>query len=111
MVRHTLLIILTYSLWLVSAALSFWVMIWLRNVILIDLSIIIFRGNPWAFRAVDKFGIVILGLGWLIFVIATESYFRRLLEGRLSARSVAKLFGVEALILIIVYGGHLLLNR
>jgi hypothetical protein len=83
---------------------------WLRNVILIDLSLIIFRGNPWAFRAVDKFGFVILGLGWLIFVIATESYFRRLLKGRLSASSVAKVFAAEALILFIAYSGHLLLS-
>jgi hypothetical protein len=110
MVRYTLLVILTYSLWLASAALSLWAIMWLRIVALIDLSIFMFRKNPWTLRVVDRFGTVILGLVWLIFVVATESYFRRLLERRLSVRPVAKIFAAEALILTIAYGGHLLLN-
>jgi len=101
--------ILTYGLWAVSAALALWALYWLR-VTLIDLAIIRLRWSPWTLRAVDRFGTVILGLLWLIVVVATEAYFRRMLNRRLWATHVVMVFAAEALVLGLAYGGHLLIT-
>ncbi|MBN1218030.1 MAG: hypothetical protein JXM69_03795 [Anaerolineae bacterium] len=110
MAQHTFLIILVYSLWLASAALSLWAVLWLRIFVLIDLPMATVGGNPWIIRAIDRFGTVVIGLVWLVFVVATEAYFRRLLKGGLPILSITKIFAAEALILAIAYGGHLWLN-
>jgi len=101
--------ILVYGLWAVSAALALWAMYWLR-VAVIDLAIIKLRWSPWTLRAVDRFGTVFFGLLWLIVVVATEAYLRRMLGRRLRATHVVMVFAAEALILILAYGGHLLIT-
>jgi len=109
MARRIPLVILAYVLWLASAALSLWAALWLRTVVLIDLPIMTLRLNRWAFIAVDKFGTVILGLVWLLFVLASEADFRKLPERRQPATFVAKVFAIEALVLGAAYAGHLLI--
>ncbi len=103
-------VILAYSLWLASGALSLWALMWVRVFLLVDLPMVVFRVNPWVLRAIDRFGSVGLGIVWLIFAVASESYFRRLLEWQLSIIDVAKVFLIEALILGVAYGGHLLIS-
>jgi hypothetical protein len=108
MARRIFLFIVTYALWLVSAALALWVMVRLRQFLLIDFPIRVLmpRGlSQYGQRSIDRFGTVILGLLWLVFVVASESYFRRILEGRLSARKVAAVFAIEALLLVFAFGG------
>jgi hypothetical protein len=107
--RRIPLVILAYMLWLASAALSLWAVFWLRIVVLIDLPIMVLRLNRWTLVAVDKFGTVILGLVWLLFVLASEADFRKLLERPRPAAFVAKVFAVEVLVLGTAYGGHLLI--
>jgi hypothetical protein len=137
MARRIPLVILAYMLWLASAALSLWAGLWLRTVVLIDLPIMMLRSCPkitsefeplftrekyevisiqllrlnrWALIAVDKFGTVVLGLVWLLFVLASEADFRKLPERRRPAAYVAKVFAVEAFVLGAAYAGHLLMS-
>lgn len=103
-------IVLGYALWFTSAALSLWAALWLRTVVLIDLPIMTLRLNRWALIAVDRFGTVILGLAWLLFVLASEADFRKLSERRRPAAFVAKVFAAEALVVGAAYAGHLLMS-
>jgi len=108
--QRVLLVVLTYSLWLASGALSLWTTLWIRVLVLIDVPMFVLRVNPWVLRAINSFGTFALGLVWLIFIVASESYFRRLVEQQLSAISVTKVFIAEALTLGMAYGGHLLIG-
>lgn len=107
--RCLVLVVLTYSLWLVAAVIALGIMLWMRILVLIDLPMVVFRLNPWVLRAIDRFGTVGLGLIWLIFVVASEPYFRRLYERQMPAINILKVFIAEGLILGAAYGGHLLI--
>lgn len=61
--------------WVLSSALALWLILQLR-INLIDLNNALGWG-PWLLIGVDKFGFVLLGLGWLIGVFAVESYLRQ----------------------------------
>ena len=73
--RRVLLGVLAYGLWLASAALTLVAALYMRLFLLIDLPIVTLRANRYTQRAADRFGTVLLGLAWLIFVVATEPYF------------------------------------
>ena len=60
--------------WLTTGALTLWLILQLRSN-LIDLDHFLGWG-PWVLIAVDKFGLVVLGLGWLIGVFVIEHYLR-----------------------------------
>ncbi len=107
--QQALRLILTYTLWLASAALSLWAVLWLRIVLLLDLPMAIPTINPWALSAIDKFGTVLLGALWLVFVVLSEPYFRRLLNNELPIINVVKVFALEGLLLGVAYGAHLLI--
>ena len=76
MARQILLGIVTYGLWLLAAALGLWVVLELRQFLLIDFPIMVLMplgfSRYWQ-RTADRFGVVILGLLWLIFVVASNS--------------------------------------
>ncbi len=110
--RRILLGVLAYGLWLASAALALWAMILLRQFLLIDLPIKVLLPiglSQYGQRAMDRFGTVILGLTWLILVVASESYFRKLIDQKIQPRQVIRLFAVEALVLILAFAGSALL--
>ena len=104
-----LLTILTYFLWLLSATLSLGIALQLRVLLLSDLPVLVFRVDPWALGAIDKFGTVVLGLLWLIYVVATEPYFRRLLDHDLTAQAIVRLFLIEVGLMAGVTGLRLLI--
>jgi hypothetical protein len=107
--RRAALAVMTYALWLLSAAISLVLMLWLRIFLLIDLPGDLLQLSPWVLPAIDKFGTFILALLWLAFIIITEPYFRKILKRELSVLDVLKVFAVEVLVLGAVYGGHLLI--
>lgn len=61
-----------YVIWLAYGALSLWTVLQVRNALLGLLPVI----GPWVMGAVDKFGILILGLIALIWVLYLEHYLR-----------------------------------
>jgi hypothetical protein len=104
-VRQALLTVFTYCLWLASAAVTFLLMLNMRLLLLVSLPMRMRGINPWSLGAIDKFGTVLLGAIWLIWVIVSEAYFRRLIDGRVSALNIIKVFLVEGALLALVYAG------
>jgi hypothetical protein len=92
-----------YSLWLASAALSLWLVLQVRILFLIELPLRSQNIDPWALGAVDKFGFVVFGVVWLVFLIVTEEFFRRMIRRGLRLRTVVWLFAVEGGLLGGVY--------
>lgn len=109
--RRILLGVLAYGLWLVSGALALAVFIQLRQFLLIDFPIMVLMPmglSQYWLTTIDRFGAVTLGLIWLVFVVASEGYYRRLIEGRIGAKQVAKVFAAEIIVLAGAFAGSLL---
>jgi len=60
--------------WVATSGLALWLILQLR-INLIDLNNFLGWG-PWILIAVDKFGLLVLGLGWLVGVFVIEMYLR-----------------------------------
>jgi hypothetical protein len=101
--RTVLLVVLAYALWLASAALTLWLILQMRLLFFVDLPMRMSNINPWALSSIDKFGTVGLAIAWLIFIVVTEEYFRRLVNRGLTTLTVARYFIVEGLLLGGVY--------
>ena len=107
--RHALVTIFTYCLWLASAAVTLLLMLNMRLLLLVNLPLRVPGINPWSLGAIDKFGTVLLGAVWLIWVIVSEAYFRKFIDGRIPALNIVKVFLVEGALLALVYAGLTLL--
>jgi len=91
-----------YTLWIGFSALGVWLIFAARSV-LVGLAFV-FRLDPWQVRAVDNFGVVTLGLIWLIGVFLLEYYLRRgVAKNRLWGRAM-RVFVSEAVGLGLCYG-------
>ena len=111
MARRISLVILAYVLWLASAALSLWAGLWLRTVLVVDLPIGLFRVSAWSLRLWNFVGSAVVGIAWLIFVLATEEYFRKSAEQTLPVmlKRAARVLAIEGVFLGVVYGIHRLI--
>jgi hypothetical protein len=72
--RDLLGYILAYWFWILGAVLTLVAVFLVRNVLNIMWPLL--GGNRWVLRAVDRFGLVFLGLVWLVYAIFTEQFFR-----------------------------------
>jgi len=100
-IKEILLYLLGYLLWVLNSALGLLGILIARAVT--AKAYITLRLNPWAFGAVDKWGFFLLGLVWLVFVIACEAYYREgVNQGKLWPR-VARVTGVEGFLVGIGY--------
>ena len=102
-VHAALSVVVVYALWLASAALALWLILQMRLLFLVDLPMRSQNINHWAFSAIDKFGFLVLGIIWLIFLVVTEEYFRRRVRGRFPVRTIVGVFVVEGVLLGITY--------
>jgi hypothetical protein len=105
-----------YVLWLVDLGLAFWFVILTRTVYL-GFFALSYRPGAYVYAQrvdlADKFFVLILGVGWLIFMIITESYFRKgavsddlfLRFARVTGAVLLSLFGVDLLLLWLQGGG------
>ena len=71
--------LLAYVLWVVDLALGLWLLLISRTVFL-DILALSFKESSWVYSRrvdfADKVFLLVLGLGWLIFMIITEHYYR-----------------------------------
>jgi hypothetical protein len=65
---------LAYLGWLLTAAVGMLAIFQTRN--MINALWPVLGGSRWVLRAVDRFGLLFLGLIWLVFVIFVEQHFR-----------------------------------
>jgi hypothetical protein len=90
-----------YVLWIGLAALGVW-LIFAARAALIDLSFWL-RLDPWQLHAVDNFGVVTLGLIWLVGILLLEHLLRQgVLKQRLRVRAT-RAFVIVALLLGLCY--------
>ena len=65
----------SYVLWFVTAALGIVDMLIARG-LLMEIAYAL-GANPWTYSAIDKFGVIILGIGWLILTYTAEAHYRK----------------------------------
>jgi hypothetical protein len=75
--------LLCYGAWLVNAALAIVTAAYLREAI--DRLGLALHWDPYGYTVVDEVTVIVLGLGWLVWVVVTESLYRTGLN-----RSVAR---------------------
>jgi hypothetical protein len=104
-----------YVLWLADLGLTFWLLFITRTAFL-DIFALFYKEGAWVFSRrvdlVDKFFTIFLGLGWLVFMIVTEGYFRAgilrddllIRFARVTGPVLLGIFGVD-LILFWLQGG------
>lgn len=97
-----------YALWLGLSAMGIWLIFQARSAIF-EVALLL-RLNPWQVRAVDMFGIVTLGLIWLVAIPLLEDYLRKgVVKNRLWGRAT-RVFLFEAVVLGILYALQVLLT-
>jgi hypothetical protein len=98
-----------YVLWLADLGLTFWLLFITRTVFL-DIFALFYKDGAWVFSRrvdlVDKFFTIILGLGWLVFMIVTEGYFR---AGVLRDDLLIRFARVTGPVLLAIFGVDLIL--
>lgn len=71
--------LLAYVLWIVDLGLGLWLLLISRTVFL-DILALSFKESSWVYSRrvdfADKIFLLVLGLGWLIFMIIIEHYYR-----------------------------------
>jgi hypothetical protein len=96
-----LLYLACYGLWIGLSALGVWLIFQVRSSLFI--LAVLLRFNPWVVRAIDQFGIVTLGLLWLVGMLMLESYLRQgVVKHRLWKRA-ARVFVFEIAVLGLCY--------
>lgn len=100
-----------YVLWLFELGLALWLVLLIRTAYL-GIFALSYKPGAWIYanrvQLADKFFLLMLGVGWLIFMIVTESYFR----GGVAPDDVFKRFArVTGPVLLIVFCVDLLLLR
>jgi len=97
-----LLYTICYVAWIALAVVGVWIILQLR-LNLIDIAMALNIG-PWVLGAVDKFGILLLGLVWIVGVFAAEGYLRQGVERGALWRRMGQVAGIAAIILAASYG-------
>lgn len=94
--------LLYYIAWILSAALAtfaaYWVWMTILNLMVITLT------NAWYWNFIRMATAILLGLFWIIFVIAIESYFRRWLKDDWQPWAALKILGILAAVSVVAYG-------
>lgn len=95
--------ILALIAWLIVSALAFWILVVFRQALLSLLSTFYVRDSaPRAWRAglVDRVYVLVAGLLYLIFILAMQEYIRMGITNNDVLRRLARLVGIELLVLL-----------
>jgi hypothetical protein len=88
---------LLYAVWLVLSAGIVWLMVQTR-INLLDIALLL-RLGPWIHVVIDRFGILLLGIISMGFIVFLEYYLRMgMLRGQFWSRVVRALFVVAVLL-------------
>ena len=98
-----------YTLWIADLVLTFWLIIISRTVFL-GIFALFYKPGAWAYAhrvdLADKVFLLILGLGWLVFMILAEAYFRTGARGDDILKRFARVTGP---VLLGIFGVDLIL--
>ena len=95
--------LLAYVLWVVDLALGVWLLLISRTVFL-DILALSFKESSWVYSRrvdfADKVFLLVLGLGWLIFMIIIEHYYR---ASALTSKLPQRFAWVTGLLLLCIF--------
>lgn len=98
-----------YFLWVVDLGLAFW-LIFISRTVFLGIFALFYKAGAWAYSRrvdlADKVFLLILGLGWLIFMIVVEAYFR---AGALHDDLLKRFARVTGPVLLGIFGVDLIL--
>lgn len=102
------LYIACYTIWIAICAAGLWLLF--QAVQLATTLALYFRLNPWQVRAVDKWGVFVLGLVFFAAILILEGYLRQSVpKGQFWSKATRSLF-VLIIIAAFVVGSNLLLK-
>jgi hypothetical protein len=99
-----------YALWIADLGLAFW-LIFITRTVYLGIFALFYKAGSWAYSHrvdfADKVFMLILGMGWLVFMIVVEAYFRAsVLRGdllkrfaRVTGPVLLGIFGVDLILL------------
>jgi hypothetical protein len=102
-----LLYLACYTIWIALSALGLLIVFELRAA-LVDVTMVL-RFNPWLIRGIDRWGIFIFGLVWLLGIIVAEHHLRRGVEKNQLSRRAGRLALIEGGLLAAAYGLDLII--
>ena len=73
-VQDTLRYLLAYTCWFFSASISILTLFQIRSTFNVVWPVL--GGSRWVLRPIDRFGLVLLGLIWLVYTIFAEHHYR-----------------------------------
>ena len=98
-----------YVMWIVNLALTLWLM-YISRAVFLGIFASFYKPGAWLYSrrvdVADKFFLIILGLGWLIFMIAVEAYFR---AGAANDDLLRRFAKVTGRVLLVIFGVDLIL--
>ena len=103
--RQWPLYLLCYLLWLGVGVVSVWTALQFREALLLLLPIV----GPWVMGAVDKFGLLILGLAAIVWIFFVEDHLRSGVQSGKFPRRVLRVALIQAIALGIAYALQLVM--
>ena len=94
--------------WLLLSLPGIWFFLLLRDS-LFKISVLL-QLNPWAVRAIDRWGIFVFGLVWLVVIFSLEGYFRTAIDKNRLWPRIRRIFILELLLAAILLLVQWLIN-
>jgi len=100
--------LLAYGMWIVDMLLAFWFAFLSRNVLL-EILALFYQKESWSYPrwvvVIDRFYTLIIGLGWLVFMIVVEQY---ILAGLKKGNLLKRIARVTGLVLLAIFAVDLI---
>jgi len=100
--------ILAYGMWIVDLLLAFWLAFLSRNVLL-EILALFYQKESWSYPrwvvVIDRFYTLMVGLGWLVFMIIVEQY---ILTGIKKGNLLKRIARVTGLVLLAIFAVDLI---
>lgn len=100
---------IAYVMWIIDLGLAMW-LIFISRTVFLDILALSYGTGSWVYSRrvdlADKFFLLILGLGWLIFMVIVEAHFR---AGAQSADLFRRFARVTGPVLLSIFGVDLIL--
>ncbi|MEM7538773.1 MAG: hypothetical protein AAF639_41825 [Chloroflexota bacterium] len=97
-----------YLIWLLIAAIGLWLVLQMTEN-LIDIGFAM-RLNPWQLRGLENWGLFVLGVIWLLFIMIAEGMMRRSIAKHQLMNVSIRLLSIEAVVVALSYIGQYLLR-
>lgn len=98
-----------YAMWVVDLGLAFW-LVFISRTVYLGIFALFYKQGAWAYShrvdLADKVFLLILGLGWLVFMIVAEAYFR---AGARQDDLLKRFARVTGPVLLSIFGADLIL--